>query len=49
MRFVGNRRFHLAFMHHTGREWVSLYPDPIDQTIDECLTTIRDESYFELG
>lgn len=48
MRFVGNRRFHLAFMRYTGREWVPLYPDPIDQTIDECLTAIRDELYFEL-
>ncbi len=44
MQYAGNSRFHLSFMRYTG-QWVELYPD---QTIDECLAAIRDESYFSM-
>jgi hypothetical protein len=42
MEYAGNNRFHLSFMRHTG-EWVELYTD---LSLDECLTSIRDEPYF---
>jgi hypothetical protein len=45
MQYAGNNRFHLAFMRYTG-EWIELYTD---QTVDECLTSIKDEPYFVLG
>ncbi len=45
MQYAGNNRFHLSFMRYNG-EWVPLYGD---QTLDECLTAIRDEDYFVIG
>lgn len=44
MEYAGNRHFHLSFMRYTG-EWVGLYSG---LSLDECLTAIRDESYFEM-
>ncbi len=45
MQYAGNNRFHLSFMRYNG-EWVEL---STDQTLDECLTAIRDEPYFAIG
>jgi len=45
MQYAGNNRFHLAFMRYTG-EWVELYTD---QTMDECLASVKDDPYFVLG
>jgi hypothetical protein len=43
MEFVGNSRFSLSFMRHTGK-WVVLY-DRL--TLDECLDAIRDDPWFK--
>lgn len=40
--FVSRNRFNLAFMRHTG-QWVELY---VDVSLDECLTSIRDDPFF---
>jgi len=45
LEYAGNRCFHLSFMRYTGKEWVGLYAG---LSLDECLTAIRDESYFEM-
>jgi hypothetical protein len=45
MQYAGNNHFHLSFMRYNG-EWVPLYAD---QTLDECLTAIKDEDYFVIG
>ena len=42
MEFAGNGKFNLAFMRHTG-QWVQLYTD---QTVDECMKAIQDDSWF---
>jgi hypothetical protein len=42
MEYVGNGRFNLAFMRHTG-QWVQLFED---QTVDECMTAIKDDAWF---
>jgi hypothetical protein len=42
MEFVGNGRFNLAFMRHTG-QWVQLFEN---QTVDECMTAIKDDAWF---
>jgi hypothetical protein len=43
LEYVGNGRFALAFMRHTG-QWVELYEG---LTVDECLKAIRDDPWFE--
>ncbi len=42
MWYVGDGRFALAFMRHTG-QWVELY-DAL--AVDECLKAIRDDPWF---
>ena len=39
---VGNGKFNLSYMRHTGK-WREIYPD---LTMDECLSAIRDEPHF---
>jgi hypothetical protein len=43
MEYVGNSRFALSFMRHTG-QWVELY-DAL--SVDECLKAIQDDSWFQ--
>jgi hypothetical protein len=45
MEFVGNQPFNVSFMRHTGK-WVEIYSR---QTLDECLETVRDDYWFQLG
>ena len=42
MGYIGNERFNLAYMRHTGN-WNEIY---FDLSVDECMTAIRDEPYF---
>ena len=42
MEYAGDNNFHLSFMRHTG-QWVVLYTD---QSLDECLETIKDDPNF---
>jgi hypothetical protein len=42
MEYVGNGKFALSFLRHTG-QWVELYDG---LTVDECLTAIRDDPWF---
>jgi hypothetical protein len=42
MEHVGNARFNLSFMRHTG-QWVELYAG---QTVDECMKAIREDPWF---
>ncbi len=39
LEYVGPNRFNLAYMRHTA-QWFELYTD---QTLEECLTAIKDE------
>ena len=43
MEYVGNRRFNLAYMRHTGKWW------EVHQgfTLDKCLKTIREDPTFQ--
>ena len=43
MEYVGNAKFALSFMRHTG-QWVQLY-DRL--SVDECLKAIQDDPWFE--
>jgi hypothetical protein len=43
MEYLGNSKFNLAFMRHTG-QWVELLSD---QTVDECMTAIKDDPWFQ--
>ncbi len=43
MEYVGDGRFALAFMRHTG-QWVELYEG---LTVDECLKAIKDDPWFQ--
>ena len=43
MEFVGDGKFALSFMRHTD-QWVLLY-DRL--SVDECMTAIRDEPWFQ--
>jgi hypothetical protein len=43
LAYVGNARFSLSFMRHTG-EWVELY-DTL--SVDECLKAIGDDPWFQ--
>src|ERR1700678_3625391 len=42
MEHVGNGKFTLSFMRHTG-DWVPLFED---QTVDECMKAIQDDPWF---
>ena len=42
MEYVGNAKFALSFMRHTG-QWVELY-DAL--TVDKCLKAIQDDPWF---
>lgn len=42
LEYVGNRRFNLSYMRHTGK-WVQIYPD---LTLDECLKAVRSDPAF---
>ena len=42
MEYVGNARFKLSFMRHTG-QWVQLYER---LSVDECLKAIKDDPWF---
>jgi hypothetical protein len=42
MQYVGNSKFALSFMRHTG-QWVELY-DAL--SVDECLKAIQDDAWF---
>jgi hypothetical protein len=42
MEHVGNAKFALSFMRHTG-EWVELY-DAL--SVDECMKSIQDDPWF---
>ena len=42
LEFVGNGRFNLSYMRHTGK-WCEIY---IELSLDECLSAIRDEPLF---
>ena len=42
MEYVGDGKFALSFMRHTG-QWVELY-DAV--TVDECLKAIQDDPWF---
>jgi hypothetical protein len=42
MEYVGDGKFHLAYMRHTGK-WCEVYRG---LTVDECLERIRDEGLF---
>ena len=43
MEYVGNSRFNLSFMRHTG-QWVELFTD---MSVDECVKAIRDDPWFQ--
>lgn len=43
MDYVGDGKFNLAFMRHTG-QWVELYEG---QSVDECMRAIRDDPWFQ--
>jgi hypothetical protein len=44
LEFIGgSSRFNLAFMRHTG-EWIEIYRD---LSVDECLTAIKDDPWFQ--
>ena len=40
--YIGNGRFNLAYMRHTGK-WCEIYPE---LSLDECLAAIRDAPHF---
>jgi hypothetical protein len=42
MEYLGNARFALSFLRHTG-EWVGLYDS---LSVDECLKAIQDDPWF---
>jgi hypothetical protein len=42
LEYVGNDRFNLAYMRHTGK-WCEIYTE---LSLDECLAAIRDEPHF---
>ena len=42
MEYVGNGKFTLSFMRHTG-DWVPLFEG---QTVDECMKAIQDDPWF---
>jgi hypothetical protein len=42
MEYAGQDRFNLSIMRHTG-QWQRIF---FDLTLDECLTSIRDDPFF---
>ena len=42
LEYVEKDRYHLSYMRHTGKWW-EVYPD---LSLDECLTTIKDDPLF---
>jgi hypothetical protein len=42
MEYIGNGKFALSFMRHTG-EWVGIFDD---LSVDESLKTIQDDAWF---
>lgn len=42
MEYVGDRRFNLAYMRHTG-EWLELQQG---LTIDECMKAVKDDGFY---
>jgi len=42
MEYVGNDRFNLSYMRHTGKWW-EIYTE---LTMDECFTAISEEPHF---
>ena len=42
MEYVGDAKFALSFMRHTGK-WVELYAG---MSVDECLKAIQDDPWF---
>ncbi|MBI5114869.1 hypothetical protein HZA56_00170 [Candidatus Poribacteria bacterium] len=42
MEYAGQNRFNLSMMRHTG-QWQRIF---FDFTLDECLTSIRDDPFF---
>ncbi len=42
LEYIGNERFNLSLMRHTG-QWVEFRAD---LTVDQCLTAIRGDSWF---
>jgi hypothetical protein len=42
MEYVGDRRFNLAYMRHTGQWWEIFQ----ELTVDESLTTIKEQPHF---
>jgi hypothetical protein len=43
MEYLGNDKFALSFMLHTG-EWVGLFDS---LSLEECMKTIQDDSWFQ--
>ena len=43
LEYVGDAKFNLAFMRHTG-QWVQLYEG---LSVDECLQAIRNDPWFQ--
>jgi hypothetical protein len=43
LEYVGNRKFNLAYMRHTGKWWQV----HTDLTLDQCLETIRTHELFQ--
>jgi hypothetical protein len=43
MEYVGNAKFNLSFMRHTGK-WVEVY---MGISVDECLKVIQDDPWFQ--
>lgn len=43
LAYIGNNRFGLSYMRHTG-QWWEIYPD---LSLDECLSAVRDEPHFQ--
>ncbi|MBA3323452.1 MAG: hypothetical protein H0T45_18680 [Pyrinomonadaceae bacterium] len=43
MQYVGDRRFNLAFMRHTG-EWLEIFTV---LSVEECLDAVKDGGYFQ--
>ena len=43
MEYVGNAKFNLSFMRHTG-QWVELYTE---LSVDECMKAIKDDPWFQ--
>lgn len=44
MSYKGNQRFNLAYMRHND-QWIEIY---YGISVEECLTAVRDDPYFQL-